>query len=70
MDKPIYAAHNSPRSLPGASSVMADYDRMTYLVSHTFKHLDVFSGARVQHMFLALSRVYSTSIIWEVLALP
>ena len=66
MDKPIYTAYKSPRLVSG-TSVMADYDRMAYLVDRTFKHLDIFSGARLQHMFLALLRVYSKLVILKVL---
>ncbi|KZV67494.1 P-loop containing nucleoside triphosphate hydrolase protein [Peniophora sp. CONT] len=62
LDKTVFAASQStPTSLPE----IADYDRSAYLVERNFKYLDVFSGARKQHVFFALMRVFR----WEYVSL-
>ncbi|KZV64707.1 P-loop containing nucleoside triphosphate hydrolase protein [Peniophora sp. CONT] len=64
LDKPIYTAYRYPQ-LPSETLLpaIADYDRTAYLVNRSFKHLDVFSGARRQHVFFALMRVFRSEYI-------
>lgn len=61
LDKPIYTAYSSPQLASETLPAIADYDRTAHLVKRSFKHLDIFSGARRQHMFFALMRVFSGS---------
>ena len=63
LDKPIYTVYNAPQLASQTLPPLADYDRTTHLVKRSFKHLDIFSGARRQHMFFALMRVFSQYII-------
>lgn len=50
-------AHLSYEQLPP----LADYDRCRYLKAKAFKYLDTFLGAKKQHMFFGLMRVFA----WE-----
>ncbi|KZV63334.1 P-loop containing nucleoside triphosphate hydrolase protein [Peniophora sp. CONT] len=65
LDKPIYTAYKYPQLATETLPAIADYDRTAHLVNRSFKHLDVFSGARRQHMFFALMRVFR----WEYVVL-
>ena len=50
---------------------LCDYDRARDLVKRSFKHLDRFSGAPAQHMFIALLRTFCklSLLVAEVLEL-
>ncbi len=50
-------AHLSYEQLPP----LADYDRCRYLKARAFKYLDTFLGAKKQHVFFGLMRVFA----WE-----
>ncbi|PBK67602.1 P-loop containing nucleoside triphosphate hydrolase protein [Armillaria solidipes] len=52
-----HVAHLSYEQLPP----LADYDRCRYLKAKAFKYLDTFLGAKKQHMFFGLMRVFA----WE-----
>ncbi|KZV63837.1 P-loop containing nucleoside triphosphate hydrolase protein [Peniophora sp. CONT] len=65
LDKPVYAAYNSSQLASDTLPVIADYDRTAHLVDRSFKYLDVFAGARRQHMFFALMHVFK----WEYVTL-
>ena len=43
---------------------LCDYDRARDLVKRSFKHLDRFSGAPAQHMFIALLRTFCMSSLF------
>ncbi|VDB85429.1 unnamed protein product [Peniophora sp. CBMAI 1063] len=58
LDRIIYATYSNPQQASKAVPSLADYDRTAHLVDRSFKHLDVFSGARQQHVFFALLRVF------------
>ncbi|KAK0459012.1 uncharacterized protein EV420DRAFT_1642713 [Desarmillaria tabescens] len=51
-------AHLSYEQLPP----LADYDRCRYLKAKAFKYLDTFLGAKEQHVFFSLVRVFA----WEL----
>lgn len=63
LDEPIYTAYSHPQRASESLPAIPDYDRTAHLVDRSFKHLDIFSGARQQHMFFALMRVFSRLIV-------
>ena len=60
LDKTVYASEAIPE--------IADYDRAEHLVDRSFKNLDVFSGAKKQHIFFALMRVFSESSLSHIVS--
>lgn len=58
LDKYIFQAYRQGRLEYDQLPPLADYDYTKNLVKRSFKHLDMFSGAPNQHMFIALMKVF------------
>ncbi|KZV76920.1 multidrug resistance-associated ABC transporter [Peniophora sp. CONT] len=65
LDKYIFQAYSQGRLEYEQLPPLADYDYTKNLVKRSFKHLDMFSGAPNQHMFIALMKVF----FWEYMVL-
>ena len=62
LDKYIFQAYRQGHLDFEQLPVLGDYDYTKNLVKRSFKHLDMFSGAPNQHMFLALMKVFCESL--------
>ncbi|VDC06815.1 unnamed protein product [Peniophora sp. CBMAI 1063] len=58
LDDIVFRAYRMPHFPFEQLPPLCDYDRTEELVPRTFKYLDTFSGARKEHMFRSLMRIF------------
>jgi hypothetical protein len=63
LDSIIWKAYKVPHLSSDMLPAVADYDRAKNLKSRTFKHLDVFSGAKPRYLLWGLMRVFWREIL-------
>ncbi|KDQ56809.1 hypothetical protein JAAARDRAFT_132140 [Jaapia argillacea MUCL 33604] len=75
LDPVIYKGYKVPHLKAEELPPLADYDHTKNLVKRSFKHLDRFSGAKKEHLFWGLMRVFyreylslSALIVFKVFA--
>ncbi|KDQ56810.1 hypothetical protein JAAARDRAFT_131890 [Jaapia argillacea MUCL 33604] len=75
LDPVIYKGYKVPHLKAEELPPLADYDHTKNLVKRSFKHLDSFSGAKKEHLFWGLMRVFyreyltlSALIVFKVFA--
>lgn len=59
LDSIIWKAYRIPHLPADRLPPLADYDRAKELRKRSFKYLDVFSGAKKQHLFVAFMKIFS-----------
>lgn len=59
LDSIIWKAYRIPHLPADQLPPLADYDRAKELRKRGFKYLDVFSGAKKQHLFFAFMAIFS-----------
>ncbi|KDQ56808.1 hypothetical protein JAAARDRAFT_36283 [Jaapia argillacea MUCL 33604] len=65
LDPVVYTAYKVPHLKHEQLPALSDYDHAKNLVKRSFKHLDTFAGAKKQHLFWGLMKVF----FWEYVAL-
>ncbi|KAI0317990.1 hypothetical protein OF83DRAFT_1118292 [Amylostereum chailletii] len=63
LDPVIFLANRTPHISYEELPVLSDHDETRNLVHRSFKHLDVFSGAKKRHLFFGLMSVFAKEYV-------